>query len=304
MVLPTHNRRNLLARTLSTVLQQGLDIEVIVIDDGSGDGTRESVAALADPRIRYLRNENAAGVARARNRGVEEARGEWIAFVDDDDLWAPDKLFEQLQAARREERPWVYAGAVKIDANERLVGGRPPPSPDWVSRRLPRWNAIPGGCSGVMATSSLLAKTGAFDPGLVNLADWDLWIRLVRESPPACASRPLVGYRWHAGNASLDTNLILRESRVIEDRYGVPLDWAAIHYYLAHLNVRSGNRLRALRHFAWASIRGEWSAARDLAFLVRRRLREDQEGGETRADPDVVAWRADAETWLRPGGSP
>jgi len=301
VVLPTHNRRELLARTLSTVLQQQVEFEVIVIDDGSSDETGESLSALADPRIRYLRNEIAGGVARARNRGIEQARGEWIAFVDDDDLWAPHKLTEQLEVATRERRQWVYAGAVKIDERERLVGGRPPPAPEWVARRLPRWNAIPGGCSGVVALRSLAAKTGGFDPELVNLADWDLWIRFAQESAPACSSKPLVAYRWHSGNASLDTNLIMREGRVIEDRYGVSLDWGAIHYYLAHLNVRSGDRRRALRHFTRAFLGGELSSARDVAWLVKRRLKRDVGADEIPSDREIVAWRAEAEKWLKAG---
>ena len=299
VVVPTHDRRELLGRTLGTVLgQRSVEVEVIVIDDGSSDGTGEAVAGLRDPRVRYFKNESASGVARARNRGVEEARGEWVAFIDDDDLWAPDKLSEQLAAARRDNRPWAYAGAVKIDGNDRLVGGRPPPQPEWVERRLPSWNAVPGGCSGVIATRTLLEGVGGFDPTLVNLADWDLWIRFVREAPPACAPRPLVGYRWHAGNASLDTQLILREGRVIEARYGVPLDWGAIHHYLAHLNVRSGNRRGALRHFMWAFVRGERSSARDVAWLIRRRTRGMRAAEEVRAEPSIIEWRAQAQAWL------
>lgn len=299
VVVPTHNRRELLVRTLGTVLgQRNVDVEVIVIDDGSSDGTEAAVTGLRDPLVRYFKNELPTGVARARNRGIEEARGEWIAFVDDDDLWAPDKLLEQLAAVRRDNRPWAYAGAVKIDESERVIGGRPPPQPDWVARRLPRWNAVPGGCSGVIATRTLLEGTGGFDPTLVNLADWDLWIRFVREAPPACIPRPLVGYRWHAGNASLDTELILREGRVIEARYGVPLDWGAIHHYLAHLNVRAGIRGRSLRHFMWAFVRGERSSARDVAWLIRRRMRGEKAAEVVRAEPSVVEWRAQAQDWL------
>jgi hypothetical protein len=299
VVIPTHDRRDLLGRTLRTVLwQQGVELEVIVIDDGSIDGTEDAIARLGDPRIRYVRNETALGVASARNRGVAEARGEWIAFVDDDDLWSPDKLSEQLTASRRQDLPWAYAGAVKIDDTERVVGGRPPPPPDCVVRRLPHWNAVPGGCSGVMAASVLLDDVGGFDPTLVNLADWDLWIRFARQAPPACVGRPLVGYRWHSGNASLDTGLILREARRIADRYGSPPDWGAIHHYLAHLCVRSGRSFMAIRHFATAFARGERSAARDVAWLARRRWKGREGDEEVMAEPELVSWRTEADGWL------
>jgi glycosyltransferase involved in cell wall biosynthesis len=299
VVVPTHDRRHLLMRTLRTVLwQQDVEMEVIVVDDGSVDDTQDAVAQLADPRIRYVRNRTAGGVAQARNRGAQEAEGEWIAFVDDDDLWAPAKLSEQLKAAHGDGRPWAYAGTVKIDGADRIVGGRPPPPPEWAARRLPTWNSVPGGCSGVIAARALFAEVGGFDPALVNLADWDLWIRFARIALPACATGPLVAYRWHPGNASLDTGLILREARRIADRYGSPPDWGAIHYYLAHLCIRSRRRFKALRHFAAAVARGERSAARDVAWFAGRSLKGANRVEETKAEPQVVAWRKEAESWL------
>ena len=93
VVVPTHNRSGLLAQTLHSVLwQRGVDLEVLVVDDGSADDTAEMVAGLADPRIRLLRHDHPQGVSAARNRGVAAASGRWLAFCDDDDLWAPDKL--------------------------------------------------------------------------------------------------------------------------------------------------------------------------------------------------------------------
>ena len=101
VVVPTRNRSALLALTLHSVFrQQDVDLEVIVVDDASADDTAAVLRTIADPRLRLIRHETSQGVSAARNRGAAQARGEWIAFLDDDDLWAPAKLALQLRAAR------------------------------------------------------------------------------------------------------------------------------------------------------------------------------------------------------------
>src|SRR5262245_33388702 len=138
VVIPSHNRRRLLERTLRSVLAQAAgDLEVVVVDDGSTDGTRD--AAGLDPRVVILRNDIPAGVGSARNQGIAAARGEWIAFCDDDDLWSPDKLMRQLAAADDAGAQWVYGGDVNVDDGLRVLSGGPPPDPDTVLALLPRW---------------------------------------------------------------------------------------------------------------------------------------------------------------------
>ena len=115
VVVPTRNRSALLALTLRSVLtQRDVDVEVIVVDEASTDDTAAMLDAIADERIRVIRHGTPCGVASARNRGAADARGEWLAFVDDDDLWAPDKLVQQLETAEALGRDWVYTGCVAI----------------------------------------------------------------------------------------------------------------------------------------------------------------------------------------------
>jgi len=185
VVIPTRNRSRLLALTLHSVRwQRGVDLEVLVVDDGSADDTAETVAGLADPRIRLLRHDRPQGVSAARNRGIAAAGGAWVAFLDDDDLWAPDKLARQLEAAHQTGRTWVYTGEVSMDERLRILDGRPPAPPEQVLERLVRHNAVPAGASNVVVQADTLARAGAFDTRLRNNEDWDLWIRLARIGPP------------------------------------------------------------------------------------------------------------------------
>jgi len=297
IVVPTHDRNDLLLQTLGSVVRQGdVDLEVIVVDDGSTQEVAAAVASLSDDRVRVVRNERAQGVARARNRGIREARGEWVAFVDDDDLWAPDKLASQLQAMALGGRRWAYTGAVNIAASGEVIGGAPPLPPEEVAASLPRRNTIPGGGSNVVAARTLLHEVGGFDPTLYNTEDWDMWIRMARAALPAWVPRPLLAYRVHATNASLVVSEIIAGARTIEQRYGGQVDRGAVDRYLAELCLRSGERLRAVRFFVGAAARGQAKeVSSDLASIARRRLGQFSSGG---ARPRYPQWLAEGRAWV------
>ena len=109
VIVPTRNRSALLAMTLRSVLRQrDVDLEVIVVDDASTDDTPRVLAALTDTRVRVIRHAMPSGVAAARNHAAAETQADWLAFIDDDDLWAPEKLLCQLQAAQQLGRDWAY----------------------------------------------------------------------------------------------------------------------------------------------------------------------------------------------------
>src|SRR4051812_11474842 len=195
VVVPTHDRRVLLARTLRSICaQREVELEIIVVDDGSRDGTPAALATFGDPRVRSVRNETAQGVAAARNRGLEEAAAPWVAFCDDDDVWAPTKLAVQRAALSRVRgAQWSSTGAVTVDEALRLNGPavHPPPDGD-VARVMLVRNAVPGGASSVVAATSLVREVGAFDASLSVSADYDLWLRLSLGAPHAAVDHPLV----------------------------------------------------------------------------------------------------------------
>ncbi len=286
------------------------------MDDGSSDATAEMVGELADPRIRLVRHGAPQGVSAARNRGITEAEGPWVAFCDDDDLWAPDKLVRQLDVARAAGRGWAYGGAVHIDGRRRVHSGAPPPPPSRVVAALPRYNSVPAGASNVLVRSDLLVRAGVFDSKMRHLPDWDLWLRLAATGPPACAPYPLVGYRIHGVNASFDTSGMLAELDLIRARHGGAASRARLYRHLAPLSLRAGRRMEALGYLARAALCERNDDNRDTVLtdarmlmahvgeVVSRRLgrppsrRAAERQRRARLSDPHRAWKTAAQAWL------
>jgi hypothetical protein len=300
VIVPTRNRSALLSQTLRSVLwQRGVDFEVIVVDEASTDDTLEVIAGFADARIRVIRNDSPTGVAAARNRGAADARGEWLAFVDDDDLWAPDKLRLQLQEAEALGRDWAYAGAVVIDADSRITRAQPAMPADWTVSALRRYHAIPGGASNVIVRRPAWHQTGPFDARMPISADWELYIRLARHGLPACVPRPLVARRIHGSNLSLDVTRIVSEIRLIETLHQTKADWGMLRRWMAHSCLRAGQRRAALGQFARAAAGGAWGAVvADLSVILSETTGRYLHGPRPHRPPARDAWIAAASTWL------
>jgi glycosyltransferase involved in cell wall biosynthesis len=305
VVVPTRNRAAMLGQALSSVVaQRGVDLEAVVVDDGSTDATPAVVTGMGDRRLRLIRHQHPQGVSAARNRGVAEAGGRWVAFLDDDDVWAPEKLASQLAAAERDDRAWAVTGAVSVDDGLRVLAGEPPLVPERIVAGLDRYNSVPAGASNVLVRAELLAVTGGFDPRLRHMADWDLWIRLGRTGLPATVPRPLLAYRLHRANATMDTAFDpqepLAELDAIIDRYGIPADRLAVDRWIAWTCLRAGRRGASLRAYLRAAKGGDprslvRAAVGLLHPAVGRRiyyrpfLRHGQD----------EAWLAEARSWLR-----
>lgn len=305
VVVPTRNRSRLLAMTLRSVLdQRGVDLEVIVVDEASNDDTAAAIAGLADPRVRVLYHQKPLGVSSARNSGAGEARGEWLAFVDDDDLWAPDKLVRQLDAAQTVGRDWAYTGSVSVTDRGQILSGRPPLAPEEVTAALRRYNAIPGGGSNVVVRRRTWQHAGQFDTRLRNTEDWEMWIRLAKHGPPACVSRPLLAYRVHTSNSSLDVSEIVRGAKLIESLHDTKVDWGLLHRWMAESCLRKGQRRAAFRQFLVAAGRGQLSGvASDVAAILRRRVARHVRSVDAESASSGDAWIAEAARWLTQIGS-
>src|SRR5918997_407322 len=128
VVVPTHNRRDLLEETLRSVLgQRDVLVEVIVVDDGSSDDTTTFLASHPDPRLRTIVHETSLGVAAARNTGLRAASKPWVAFIDDDDLWAPEKLATQVSAMQQSgDARWSCSAAIIVNEHRLPIRHQPP----------------------------------------------------------------------------------------------------------------------------------------------------------------------------------
>ena len=305
VVVPTRDRERYLRRAVASALaQQGVDVEVIVVDDGSRDGTAAYLRGLGDDRIVVVGTDESHGVAAARNLGIDKAAGEWVAFLDDDDIWAPDKLDAQLRAASAgEERPWVCAGAVLVTSGLALLAGWPSP-PSEERHRLLVTNLIPGGCSGTIAKLSLVQTVGGFDPALSMLADWDLWIRLADAAPWAGVQRPLVAYTVHRGAMSQALRHIRREFDHVEAKYrdvvrarGLGPMRASLRRFEGELYVRARRRRGALplaRSASRPHLRSGLAEAAAAAIAPGRLARL----WDRRGNPWLPGWKEEAEGWL------
>lgn len=307
VVVPTRNREAVLGVTLRSVLDQhGVEVRVVVVDEASTDGTAAMLDRLDDRRVHVVRHPEPRGVATARNTGLAEVGTRWVAFCDDDDVWAPDKLAAQLTAV--EAAPgsrWCCGGSVLVDADLTVVDHQPAVDGDVLDDLL-GMNVIAGGGSGVLAESSLVREVGAFDEGLRNSEDWDLWIRLAAASPIAAVHRPLVGYRIWAASKSRDLGRMESAWSTITGRYqelaadrGVRPDRWRHQAYLARQQVRSGRRVAAARTYGRvARATGEprqWVRAAS-AFMAPSVMDRIGTGRAARAVP--TTWRVEADAWL------
>jgi len=183
VVIPTHNRASLLARAIRSVLGQTYqNLEVIVVDDGSTDGTREVVRSFQDSRIDYLFCQKNQGSPAARNLGLRAARGPYVAFLDDDDEWDTRKLERQVRALEQGGLDAILCGISKTSHHRVTRYDKPLVEPE----ALRRWAVFFGAGSSLMAKIEVLRAT-RFDEALPIAEDWDLLIRLT--------ARYRVGYR-------------------------------------------------------------------------------------------------------------
>lgn len=209
IVIPSYNCEKYIAETINGVLAQTYgDFEVLVVDDGSTDCTRDIVSSFGPP-VRLITQVNS-GVCVARNRGVKEAKGEFICFLDHDDYWFPDKLALQIDAMRRHpECGVVYANFILWNQDAKgnfpasssfdlanYPDGEDPEYSGWIYHQflLDCWMLT----STAMFRREVFERCGTFDETLPYSEDWDLWLRISREYPFLKLRRPNTLYRQHS----------------------------------------------------------------------------------------------------------
>jgi glycosyltransferase involved in cell wall biosynthesis len=201
VVTPVWNAATTLRETVASVAAQSLaDWELLLVDDASTDGSLGLARALAagEPRIRVIARGTNGGAAAARNEAIRAARGRFLAFLDADDRWYPEKLARQLDFMGREDHAFVFSGYRRVDAAGRALGVVRPPAR--VSRAgLLKGNVI--GCLTAVYDSAVLGRVEM--PDVRRRQDYGLWLRLLRQVPYAFAlPEPLADYRVRPSSLS------------------------------------------------------------------------------------------------------
>lgn len=280
VVIPAYNSEKTIQYTIESVLQQTFkDFELIVIDDGSQDSTYQVVSSFSDSRIRVFSYPNA-GVSASRNRGISKANGEFIAFLDSDDLWTPDKLEAQLRALEDNPQAAVaYSWTDYIDeSGQFLYPGNHPTATGEVYSQLLLTNFIENGSNPLIRREALI-QVGGFDESLFGPEDWELFIRLAARYPFVVVPRSHILYRM--STHSISFNLPRQEAQclqVIERAFNQapeslqhlkPLSIANLYQYLLFRGLAGPLE----RQTALAAARCLWHSVRYDPSVLRRRSR-------------------------------
>jgi glycosyltransferase involved in cell wall biosynthesis len=277
VILPTFNRLQYLPDAIASIVGQTLeDWELLIADDGSDAQTKAYLQTLEDPpRIRLIHLPHTGKPAVVRNAALREAKGEFVAFMDSDDVWLPNKLMTQITSLRaRADCGLSHTKFLLVDAHGAET--REMPAADgWILGRLLRTETVIA-LPSVVASRALLDQVGRFDESLTMCEDYDLWLRLAAHSRVDAIDDALTIVRRHQehyGNAATSfrdsihvLNKVLRTTAAAPYEYFVHRERAQNSASLARCHVASGDRIAALRTLissAAASWRhqGWWSEA-------------------------------------------
>ncbi len=308
VVVPTRNRAALLDRLLGRLVTLDGDVryEIVVVDEGSSDTTPELLERYAaEHGVRVLRHDPPRGLSGARNAGFEASTAQYVAWIDDDDLTAPDRLARQFVALRDGALRWSCAGRVDIDDQLRVIGHVRCPSERPLLPVLLRSNVLPSAGQGLLVERALAEQVGPYDESLDSAEDWDYVLRLAAVTDGHMLDEPLVGYRTGFESMSTDTARMERAIRVVTERHAASYaredttpDWAAIHQSLLSADLLAGRRpavSRALKAFRC----GPSPAAARRCVLVALAPRWFAERSRRRRRAQVPHdWLVQAQGWL------
>lgn len=278
--MPAYNAAKFLPRAIESVITQTFpDWRILLIDDGSTDNIAEVIApyiARLGEKLLYIRQENQ-GVSAARNTAIRASSGEFIAFLDADDMWMPDRLSEAVAIFReRPEIGLVYSGITYIDVEDRpgatFVGGSKHAARKIATALYTR--QIHATCVAVTIRRSCLEGLDLFDVNLRATEDRDLWLRIAQRCDSAYIPKPLALYRVSANSITSDPELLLRtQVKFVHKNYGSPgcgfrqRQIALANTYLEHSGMYQarGQSGKALRLYLKA-------VSSNPAVLVRLKL--------------------------------
>ncbi len=273
VIIPTHNRAGLLPRAARSVLNQTFrELELIIVDDASTDETEQVVAALNDPRVRYIRHDRNRGAPAARNTGIEAAHGKYVAFQDSDDEWLPEKLEKQMEVFKPgSDADVVYCRMLLERAGSTITI----PGPEItvvqgdVLSQLLAGNFV--STQTLLLRRECLEKVGGFDTRLPRFQDWELVIRLAEAYRFRFVNETLVRAYETPGNISSDDAAGARAMEIILEKHRPAFEQCpvslAMHLYnvgnfkclngalpAGRSNLFKAVKLRPRRRKAWLAL--------------------------------------------------
>ncbi len=254
VIIPTYNSAHLVADALTSVVAQGqpgVEIETVVVDDGSQDNTREVVDAFGS-QVKYIWQKNG-GAPAARNTGLRAATGEIIAFLDADDIWRRDTIARQMETIRQNPNAgfWYCGWRHLVPDGTRWKCFAE--WPGWTQEKEPRGRDLFAAIlrrrfflnpSGLVVDRKALEQVGDFNEALPAAEDTDLTLRLAWRYPGACTNAPLVDRRWHGGNTVANIrppalrclliaeHWLSRRAELSREEVAAVNHWAALHNYM------------------------------------------------------------------------
>jgi glycosyltransferase involved in cell wall biosynthesis len=276
LILPTYNRAELLPAAIQSVLDQSFGgFELIVVDDGSTDGTEGVLEGFDDPRIRRIRLTERGGAAGARNAGIAAAGAEWVGFMDSDVLWAPEKLERQFEALKgATDRVGAQFCAFWLQEHGRIrrvpEAGLSSPSEGWYQQLL--WGNFIDTPS-LLIRKPLLLSLGGFDAAMPRFQDWDLALRLSRETEIQFLDEPLYLSSRHGDSISSNAPAAVEALHRLQGKHHQAFSkdsrlWAQFLAFTARFECLSGRPDRARILLRQAIRDNPWGAKLFAGYLL------------------------------------
>jgi len=259
VIIPTFNRADMILRAVSSVLQQTYEcFEVIIVDDGSNDSTDSIFGNFNDSRVSYIRHNINRGGSAARNTGIELSQGEYIAFLDSDDEWLPEKLEKQVKLLLRASLNTgaVYTGLAYVANDASKRGVRSPEAQGDIRERILYTNCVGPVSSGIIRRECF-EKIGVFDESLPSCQDWDMWIRISKLYLFDYVKDPLVVYHLHQNKITMNAaSKAIGHQMILSKYYSEICRNKVCHarhrFVIGHYLARAGRTHSAISNFTRA----------------------------------------------------
>lgn len=241
VIIPTYNRANVIKKAIDSVLNQTYEnLELIIVDDCSTDNTREIVGDIDDPRIKYVCLSKNSGACAARNKGIDMAKGQYIAFQDSDDEWLPSKLEKQLSVFEEHNPDIVFCKLKRIQANGQITF-EPPQIKGGKIEKVTNLFGI--GTQAIIAKRDVFAQL-RFDDELPRFQDFELLLRASKQFSLYCLDEGLVNYEVGADSISSSPTRMYEACEKILKKHPDFKDYPEMIEHMAHGLLTGANSLR------------------------------------------------------------